>query len=709
MTSGKRLAFALGIGLLTTFASLSAAEAQYGYPPPPPGRAASTAAGSRSAARSGVGIIDGPNCTTVCGGAFMVEGHLGGMLNPRLALVGDAWLGARYFRRSGDRKRLDLQQHLDDRAAVLGHRHHLAQGRRRLRQPDDQRRDDSDVSIAFDNESGGAIMGAAGIEVVQSYNWALESQVRGGPRLLQRRRSQQPRLHGRLQLVLIAAPEPRQPHARGAEHDACGSPGGASPSSRATPARSLTRSAGGTGVAFALIAAAAIARGARPSPAMAGVRSRSSRWARCWGRAPCGPPRRIPRWPRRSTRDDAQEIEGTVARGPESTGTGARLIVALSRIAGAPASGTLALAVVRRLARFRARRADRLPGAPPRAARHAQPRPSRSGAGAAGGRHRRAGGRPRRGRDRAPRRADRRRSPADRLPRPARAARRDRSRGARGRGGVPKTAVLGDRRGIGPDVEEGFRVAGATHVLSVSGLHLAAVAALLFFVVRSAAARVPRLPLYVDPRAVAAAVALPAIALFALVTGEAIATLRSALMLSIGMGAYLVGRRASAAPAIAAAALVLLAGSPLELADPSLQLSLASVVGIALGARGIGPGATAGEAGARGARSTWLWRFVARDDRGHGGDRAAGGPPLRRGRAAVAAGQPGAGSDRRAGGGSRRASRARPRARCGRRWASCPWPPRASRRRGRWRSRALSARTARSGCAGRRTCSRPRR
>ena len=37
MTSGKRLAFALGIGLITTFASLSAAEAQYGYPPPPPG------------------------------------------------------------------------------------------------------------------------------------------------------------------------------------------------------------------------------------------------------------------------------------------------------------------------------------------------------------------------------------------------------------------------------------------------------------------------------------------------------------------------------------------------------------------------------------------------------------------------------------------------------------------------------------------------
>jgi competence protein ComEC len=173
-----------------------------------------------------------------------------------------------------------------------------------------------------------------------------------------------------------------------------------------------------------------------------------------------------------------------------------------------------------------------------------------------------------------------------------------------------KTAVLGDRRGIGPEVEDGFRIAGATHVLSVSGLHLAAVATLLFVVARWAAARVPRLPLYVDPRAVAAAVALPAIALFALVTGEAIATLRSALMLSMGMGAYLVGRRASAAPAIAATALVLLAASPLELADPSLQLSLASVIGIALGARGIGPGARAAAGRVRRALA-WLWRFVA--------------------------------------------------------------------------------------------------
>ena len=310
-------------------------------------------------------------------------------------------------------------------------------------------------------------------------------------------------------------------------------------------------------------------------------------------------------------RDDAQEIEGIVARGPESTGTGARLIVALSRIAGTPASGTLALAVVNgwpdfgpgeRItcrARLRELRGTRNPGLPdPALALRAAGIDALAGVPDAGAITRLA-------------------EPGARGPRRIAFLARRALRAAIDReltgdaAAFLKTAVLGDRRGIGPAVEEGFRVAGATHVLSVSGLHLAAVATLLFFIVRSAASRVPRLPLYVYPSAVAAAVALPAIALFALVTGEAIATLRSALMLSIGMGAYLVGRRASAAPAIAAAALVLLASSPLELADPSLQLSVASVVGIALGARGLGPRGADADAGRVRRAFNWLWRFVA--------------------------------------------------------------------------------------------------
>src|SRR5581483_6965048 len=111
-------------------------------------------------------------------------------------------------------------------------------------------------------------------------------------------------------------------------------------------------------------------------------------------------------------------------------------------------------------------------------------------------------------------------------------------------GALLRTAVLGDRRGVGDEVERGFRAAGASHVLSVSGLHLAALAVVLF-AVRALAGLIPALPLYVDPRAVAAAVTLPAVAFFTLLTGEAVATERSALMIAVALAALLVNRPAS--------------------------------------------------------------------------------------------------------------------------------------------------------------------
>src|SRR4029079_10217948 len=97
MTSRKRLGLALGLRLLTTFASLSAAEAQYGSPPPPPRPRGLYRGGLTFGGSLGLGLIDGPNCFSVCGGGFMAEGHIGGMLNPRLALLGTGWVGARYF------------------------------------------------------------------------------------------------------------------------------------------------------------------------------------------------------------------------------------------------------------------------------------------------------------------------------------------------------------------------------------------------------------------------------------------------------------------------------------------------------------------------------------------------------------------------------------------------------------------------------------
>jgi competence protein ComEC len=308
--------------------------------------------------------------------------------------------------------------------------------------------------------------------------------------------------------------------------------------------------------------------------------------------------------------DDPRSIEAVVERGPEDSGTGARLIVALKNIDGVPATGTLALAVsngwpdfgpgetIACRARLRALRGTRNPGLPdPVLALRAVGIDALGGVATAGAIRRLAGPS-----GFGPRRAAY-------LARRALRAAIDRQVGGEA-GAFLKTAVLGDRRGVAPEVEEGFRAAGATHVLSVSGLHLAAVAALFFLIVRATASRIPRLPLYLDPRAIAAGASLPAIAFFTLLTGEAVATERSALMLAIGMGAFLVGRPASAGPTIAAAALILLIARPLQIFDVSLQLSVASVAGIALLSSRLGPGAARGDGLPRRA-IRWLWSFGA--------------------------------------------------------------------------------------------------
>ena len=293
--------------------------------------------------------------------------------------------------------------------------------------------------------------------------------------------------------------------------------------------------------------------------------------------------------------DDPRAIEAVVVHGPEETTNGTRLVVALTALDGAPARGTLALSVangwpdfgpgetIACRAKLRALRGTRNPGLPdPALALRAVGIDALAGVPTAGAIRRLA-------------------EPSGFGPRRAAYLARRAMRDAIDRavdgpaGAFLKTAVLGDRRGVAPEVEEGFRAAGATHVLSVSGLHLAAVAALFFLLVRGLAARVPGLPLYVDPRAIAAAASLPAIAFFTLLTGEAVATERSALMLALGMGALLVGRAASPGPTIAGAALVLLIARPLQIFDVSLQLSVASVAGIALCARRLGPGGRPGD------------------------------------------------------------------------------------------------------------------
>jgi len=151
--------------------------------------------------------------------------------------------------------------------------------------------------------------------------------------------------------------------------------------------------------------------------------------------------------------------------------------------------------------------------------------------------------------------------------------------------GFVRTMVVGERSDVPERIEDGFRAAGATHVLSVSGLHLAVVVALFFQAAKWLFARRPSWSLRVPAKVMASAVSLPACFLYTILTGEAVATVRSAIMAAMVLGAAIVNRPASLPAGIAAAAIALLLQSPLVLLDMSFQLSFASVIGLGMFAR----------------------------------------------------------------------------------------------------------------------------
>ncbi len=180
MRSLKPLAVGLGITLLTLLGSFSVAQAQYAqpqyYPPPPPPRGVYRS-GLVYGFSLGVGGLSLADCGDVCGAVGMAEFHLGGMIGPRLALMGDFWEGVRYFSDlnlgTGETFHgiytLALQYWLTDQLWVKGG---LGVGRIQI---------NSDISaFPVDDESGFGFMLAAGIEVVQSYNFALDLQLRYG-------------------------------------------------------------------------------------------------------------------------------------------------------------------------------------------------------------------------------------------------------------------------------------------------------------------------------------------------------------------------------------------------------------------------------------------------------------------------------------------------------------------------------------------------
>lgn len=147
-------------------------------------------------------------------------------------------------------------------------------------------------------------------------------------------------------------------------------------------------------------------------------------------------------------------------------------------------------------------------------------------------------------------------------------------------GAVAAALVSGEQSAIPEDLQEAYRVAGIAHLLSISGVHMSLLAAVVFFVVRRLIALIPFIALRIDGKKVAAWLGLGTTAFYLVISGMSIPAVRSFLMIAVVMVAILLDRTALSVRTIGWAALAVMALFPDAVFGASFQMSFLAVLAL---------------------------------------------------------------------------------------------------------------------------------
>ena len=138
--------------------------------------------------------------------------------------------------------------------------------------------------------------------------------------------------------------------------------------------------------------------------------------------------------------------------------------------------------------------------------------------------------------------------------------------------GLPQAMLCGDRSGLSAAVQEALSASGASHIVAVSGLHVAMLFGVLLLLLGNRGWQT----------------ALPGgllLLLYVLMTGASPSVVRAALMLGLLLLGPLLGRENDPPTALALAALLCLLANPWAVSNLSFQLSFAAVAGLLLVSR----------------------------------------------------------------------------------------------------------------------------
>lgn len=143
--------------------------------------------------------------------------------------------------------------------------------------------------------------------------------------------------------------------------------------------------------------------------------------------------------------------------------------------------------------------------------------------------------------------------------------------------------IIGERGYIPQEVQDQFMVTGTVHLLSISGSHLGLVSAMVYWAVKQTLLLLPTTMLLtmtrrVTPSRLAIVFTWPAVALYALLAGAELATIRSLTMITLAMVAVWLGHDRHLGHAMAVALLAIVLHDPHAIFDISFQLSFLSVL-----------------------------------------------------------------------------------------------------------------------------------
>ena len=178
-------------------------------------------------------------------------------------------------------------------------------------------------------------------------------------------------------------------------------------------------------------------------------------------------------------------------------------------------------------------------------------------------------------------------------------------------GGVAAALLTGEQTAVNKDITQAMRDLGLAHILSISGLHIVFVVALVMGVLRYAIALVPPLALRVDAKKVAAVLALLVALFYTALAGAPVPAQRACAMAGFALIAVLLDRTALSLR------LVCMVGDHrarrrARVADRRLVPDVVRRGGGADRRLGNGSGLAAAAARARRAsRHRWLWRLAA--------------------------------------------------------------------------------------------------